>query len=75
MNTRPGSEPDPLDAVVESIVRRFRRGEQPTLEEYAARHPDLAQPAREVFPALVMMEELGSVGGVATGPSIIGTAT
>jgi WD40 repeat protein/tetratricopeptide (TPR) repeat protein len=68
MNTRPGSEADPLDAVVEAIVQRCRRGERPTLSEYTARYPELAGRLREVFPALVIIEDLGSVGGGTTMP-------
>ncbi len=63
MNTSRGSQTDPLDAVVEAILQRCRRGERPTLDEYTRRYPDLAERLREVFPALVMIEVFGSVGG------------
>jgi tetratricopeptide (TPR) repeat protein len=65
MNTRSPSEADPLDAVVESFLQRYRRGEHPTVTEYVERYPDLAERIRETFPALAMIEELGSVGGPA----------
>src|SRR5207253_9593464 len=42
---------------------RFRRGERPSVSEYTKKHPDLADEIRELFPALVMMEDLGSVAG------------
>src|SRR4051794_6573763 len=52
------SERDPLDVLAEEFVDRRRRGERPTVEEYADRHPDLAGQIRETFPALLMLEEL-----------------
>ena len=49
---------NPLDALAEEFVARFRRGERPALAEYTSRHPELADEIRELFPALVMMEEV-----------------
>jgi len=69
MNVELHSEADPLDAVVESFLRRYRDGERPSLVEYTDRHPELADRIREVFPALVMIEEIGSVGGVLAPPA------
>jgi len=60
MNPAEPSETDPLDAVVESFLQRYRHGERPSLSEYVARHPELADRIRETFPALAMIEELGS---------------
>jgi serine/threonine protein kinase len=54
---------DLLDRLAESFVERYRRGERPGLSEYTAKYPDLADQIRELFPSLVVMEELGSVGG------------
>jgi serine/threonine protein kinase len=62
------SEPDPLDQLAEEFMVRCRRGERPAVSEYAARHPDLAEQIRELFPTLLVMEDLGSVGGEGTGP-------
>ena len=50
----------PVAADVESLVSRLTdefldrldRGERPEVEEYAARHPDLAAVLRQVLPAL-----------------------
>jgi serine/threonine protein kinase/WD40 repeat protein/Flp pilus assembly protein TadD len=61
--TGPPTGSDPLNALAEEFVERYRRGERPALSEFAARHPDLAEEIQELFPALVMMEDLGSVGG------------
>ena len=54
---------DPLELLAEEFAGRLRRGERPALTEYAERHPELADDIRELFPALVMMEDLGSVAG------------
>src|SRR5262249_24115847 len=37
---------------------RYRHGEQPSLQEYIDRHPELADDIREFFPALVEMEQV-----------------
>jgi hypothetical protein len=68
MNSSPLSERDPLDAVIEEFLARYRRGERPPLNEYIGRYPDLADRIRQVVPALVMMEDLGSVDGAVTSP-------
>jgi serine/threonine protein kinase/WD40 repeat protein len=57
------SEFDPFDEVAESFVERYRRGERPSLEEYIDRYPELAQRIRALFPALALVEQVGSLGG------------
>jgi WD40 repeat protein len=57
------SEPVPLNALAEEFVDRFRRGERPSLTEYTDKYPELADEIRELFPALVMMEDVGTVVG------------
>src|SRR5262245_4400176 len=51
-------ERNPVEALAEEFAERFRRGEQPTVEEYVARHPQWAGQIRALFPALVVMEKL-----------------
>jgi serine/threonine protein kinase len=58
---------NPLDPVAEEFVTRFRAGERPSLTEYAERHPELADDIRELFPALVEMEQLKPVTADNTG--------
>jgi WD40 repeat protein/serine/threonine protein kinase len=53
-----GSGREPLDQLAEEFAQRCRRGERPSLTEYAQRYPELADEIRELFPALVEMEEL-----------------
>jgi serine/threonine protein kinase/WD40 repeat protein len=51
------SAADPLDQLAESFLARLRAGEHPALSEYEVRHPELAADIRELFPALVVMEQ------------------
>lgn len=57
------SRRNPVEELAEEFVERRRRGETPTLEEYAGRFPHLADQIRELFPALLMMENLGAENG------------
>ncbi len=45
-------------ALADEFLARYRRGERPSLAEYIARHPQLADEIREVFPAMAMMENI-----------------
>jgi serine/threonine protein kinase len=69
--THPGSgsdcERDPIEEMAESFLERFRRGERPSIEEYAAKYPELADEIRELLPALVQLERDMSVDGAVTG--------
>jgi WD40 repeat protein/serine/threonine protein kinase len=47
-----------LDQLAEEIAARYRRGERPTLHEYLERYPNLADDLRELFPALVQVEQV-----------------
>ena len=66
-DTSPGSGRDPVEQLLESFLARWRRGERPSLEEYAARCPERADEIRELFPALVEMEQLKPAVEAATG--------
>jgi serine/threonine protein kinase/WD40 repeat protein len=61
-----------LDLLAEEFLSRHRRGERPTVEEYAGRRPDLASEIRAVFPTLLLVEDLGkdSVGQPAPDPAV-----
>ena len=62
------SGPDLLNELAYEFADRFRRGERPTLTEYTGKHPELAAEIRDLFPALVVIEQFGSVAGPPTGP-------
>ncbi len=48
---------DLLDQLAEEFASRFRRGERPALKEYTDRYPHLADDIRELFPAMVKVEQ------------------
>ena len=65
---------------VESLAAEFaahrRRGEHPSIAEYAERHPELADEIRAFFPAVALVEELkpasDDVTGSFAGPELFG---
>ena len=59
MSTSPGSRDyGRFDELAEEFAQRFRRGERPSVEGYADRLPELAEAIREMFPALVAVEQV-----------------
>ena len=60
-------ERNPVELLAEEFLDRKWRGEQPTLREYLERHPDLAAEIQDLFPALLMMDDLGGSSGGTTG--------
>src|SRR5271166_6138634 len=58
---------NPVEALAEEFMDHKRRGEMPTLGEYVDRYPELADDIRDLFPALLMMEDLGESSGGTTG--------
>ena len=46
----------PIDSLAEEFMSRLRDGEAPSIDEYAANYPDLADEIRKVFPALGFLE-------------------
>lgn len=48
-----------LRPIMEEFVDRRRAGEEPLVEEYVRRYPELADEIRELFPALLLMEDAG----------------
>jgi serine/threonine protein kinase/WD40 repeat protein len=66
------SHREPIEELAESFLARFRAGERPALTEFIAAHPELAEQIRELFPALVEMEQAGSMVESATGFALPG---
>ncbi len=62
------SGPDLLNELAYEFAERFRRGERPALTEYTGKYPELADEIRDLFPALAVIEQFGSVAGPPTGP-------
>jgi len=49
---------DPVDVLAEDFADRLRRGERPSVSDYASRHPEHAEQIRVVLPAVAQMEQL-----------------
>src|SRR6516162_7537451 len=62
------SGPDLFNLLADEFADRYRRGERPTLSEYTDKYPELADEIRELFPALVAIEQFGSRADEPTGP-------
>jgi serine/threonine protein kinase/WD40 repeat protein/Flp pilus assembly protein TadD len=58
MVDQPSQVRDPVEVLAEEFLERRRRGEVPSLKEYTDRYPHLADEIREVFPALVVMDDI-----------------
>jgi serine/threonine protein kinase/predicted Zn-dependent protease len=67
------SGPDLFNQLAHEFAERHRRGERPSVTEYTQKYPELAAQIRDLFPALMLVEEFGSAGG--TGPHAGPTAT
>jgi tetratricopeptide (TPR) repeat protein len=53
----PDHERDLIDEVAEEFAQRCRRGEQPSVSEYAGRHPEYADQIRAMLPTVALMEQ------------------
>ena len=63
----PASDPISVEALAEEYLERRRRGEHPTMAEYAARYPHLADEIRAFFPVLGLVEDYKPGSSDATG--------
>jgi eukaryotic-like serine/threonine-protein kinase len=52
-----------LDQLAEEFAERYRQGERPSLQEYTDRYPHLAADIRDVFPAMVEIEQAEQARG------------
>ena len=57
MSTSATGQYDLLDQLAEEFADRFRRGERPSLKEYIDRYPELGDEIRELFLAMVEVEQ------------------
>jgi serine/threonine protein kinase len=62
-----GPPEDLVGELAEAFLELHRRGERPSVEEYAAAYPELAGEIRRLFPALLMMEDLRPESGDLSG--------
>jgi serine/threonine protein kinase/WD40 repeat protein len=68
MDASKSSPREAVEKLAEEFVERYRRGERPDISEYCARLPEHAAEIRDLFPALVMMENIAPEETVARGP-------
>jgi serine/threonine protein kinase len=54
----PQAQPDPFELLADDFVARCRRGERPSVSEFADRHDQHAERIRALFPAIAMLEGL-----------------
>src|SRR5215470_8587188 len=66
-------EHDLVEALVEEFLDRQQRGEHPTIEEYEAKYPELAEELRELLEAVAVVRDLKPSSRDATG-SLAGPA-
>jgi WD40 repeat protein/serine/threonine protein kinase len=67
LNTTASSGIDPVDDLIQAFLEQYRRGERPSLTEYTDKYPELAERIRDLFPALLVIEEVGSGVGQVNG--------
>jgi eukaryotic-like serine/threonine-protein kinase len=65
--TDPAVSEDRFNALADEFIKRRRLGQNPSVESYAAAHPDLAEEIRQAFPALLMIDDLKPSSGDPTG--------
>jgi serine/threonine protein kinase/WD40 repeat protein/Flp pilus assembly protein TadD len=55
---------DPVGPLADEFIARHRRGEGPSVSEYAERYPEHAARIKQLFPMLLAMEEAGGDASV-----------
>jgi eukaryotic-like serine/threonine-protein kinase len=65
---------DLLDRLADEFAERYRRGERPSLQEYADRYPDLADDLRDLLPAMAEIEQAKENRREAAGPAAVAAA-
>jgi tetratricopeptide (TPR) repeat protein len=63
-----------FDELAEEFAERYRRGERPSLQEYIDRCPAMGDDIREMFPALVEVEQAEEVLDAHAGPAALPSA-
>ena len=51
---------DPVGPLADEFLARHRRGEEPSVGDYAERYPEYAERIRQLFPMLLAMEQAGA---------------
>lgn len=58
MSNAAHNDRDPLELLADEFIKRLRHGEHPSVEDYAAQHPELAEEICELFPTIAVTERL-----------------
>jgi WD40 repeat protein/serine/threonine protein kinase/tetratricopeptide (TPR) repeat protein len=72
MATPDSEKYDLLDRLADEFAERYRQGERPGLKEYTDKYPDLADDIRELFPAMVEIEQVKEDRSAAAEPAPTG---
>lgn len=64
------AEFEQLDSLAAEFAEEYRRGQAPSIADYAAQHPALAEEIRDLFPTIVAMEQVKTKRGRTRGGSI-----
>ncbi|MEX2119654.1 MAG: protein kinase [Pirellulales bacterium] len=56
--TGSASDRNPVEQLAEEFIARYRRGERPSVTQYASQYPQWADEIRELFPAVALVEQL-----------------
>ena len=54
----PAMDRDPVEELAEEFLDRRRQGEKVSVSDYAEKHPQLARRIHDLFPTLLLMEDL-----------------
>jgi serine/threonine protein kinase/formylglycine-generating enzyme required for sulfatase activity len=65
MSDNDPSVADPFGQIADEFVEAFRRGQRPSVEEFARRYPAHADAIRDMLPALLLMEQAKAAGDAA----------
>lgn len=49
---------NPVEVLAEEFIERQRRGDHPTVAEYAEAHPELADTINDLFPGILVLEQV-----------------
>jgi hypothetical protein len=52
------NERHPIEILADEFSLRLRKGEHPTIEEYALKHPEFAELIRSLFPSIALVERV-----------------
>jgi hypothetical protein len=62
MSDNDPSSADLFGQIADEFLEAFRRGQRPSVEEFARRYPEQADEIREILPAMALMEKAKATG-------------